>query len=74
LIVLIAPFDDTVKIYASSEIPEDLKGLIISQLRVVIVHSVGAGIIMLFCREFRRYIRYKKGVKRIFLFWYSCSA
>jgi len=32
------------------------------------VHSVGAGIFMLFCREFRKYIRYKKGVKRIFLF------
>ena len=43
--------DEVLKQWVTSEISPDLKAMILAQLRVVIVHSVGVGIIMLTCRS-----------------------
>ena len=51
LIGMIPNFDETIKTQISSDIPTDTKDLIIGQTRVIIVHSIGIGIILLNCRR-----------------------
>jgi hypothetical protein len=51
LIGMIPNFDEAIKTWISSDIPTDTKDLIIGQTRVIIVHSIGIGIILLNCRR-----------------------
>ncbi|NBV57360.1 MAG: hypothetical protein EBR72_06115 [Bacteroidetes bacterium] len=51
LIGMIPNFDEAIKTWISSDIPSDTKDLIIGQTRVIIVHSIGIGIILLNCRR-----------------------
>jgi hypothetical protein len=44
---MIPNFDEPIKNWISSDIPSDTKNLIIGQKRVIIVHSVGIGIVLL---------------------------
>jgi len=51
LIGMIPNFDEAIKTWISSDIPSDTKDLIIGQTRVIIVHSIGIGVILLNCRR-----------------------
>ena len=51
LIGMIPNFDEAIKTWISSDIITDTKDLIIGQTRVIIVHSIGIGIILLNCRR-----------------------
>ena len=54
LIGMIPNFDEAIKNWISSDIPSDTKNLIIGQTRVIIVHSVGIGIVLLNCSRLKR--------------------
>ena len=65
LIGMIPNFDEAIKTWISSDIPEDIKGLILGQTRVIITHSIGTGIILLYCRNLKN----NKDIKKLLL-WY----
>jgi len=48
---MIPNFYEAIKTWISSDISTDTKDLIIDQTRVIIVHSIGIGIILLNCRR-----------------------
>ena len=53
LVGMIPNFDEAIKTWVSSEISEDVKNIIIGQTRVIIVHSIGTGLILLYCRSLK---------------------
>jgi hypothetical protein len=63
LVGMIPNFDEAIKTWVSSEISEDVKNIIIGQTRVIIVHSIGTGLILLYCRS----LKYTKDIKRVLL-------
>ena len=63
LIGMIPNFDDAIKTWISSDIPEDIKGVILGQTRVIITHSIGTGIILLYCRNLKN----NKDIKKVLL-------
>lgn len=63
LIGMIPNFDEAIKTWVSSEISEDVKNIIIGQTRVIIVHSIGTGLILLYCRS----LKDTKDIKRVLL-------
>ena len=63
LIGMIPNFDEAIKTWISSDIPEDIKGLILGQTRVIITHSIGTGIILLYCRNLKN----NKDIKKVLL-------
>ena len=65
LIGMIPNFDEAIKTWISSDIPEDIKGVILGQTRVIITHSIGTGIILLYCRNLKN----NKDIKKLLL-WY----
>ncbi|MDG1756078.1 MAG: hypothetical protein P8I43_01580 [Bacteroidia bacterium] len=63
LIGMIPNFDEAIKTWISSDIPEDIKGLILGQTRVIITHSIGTGIILIYCRNLKN----NKDIKKVLL-------
>ena len=63
LIGMIPNFDEAIKTWISSDIPEDIKGLILGQTRVIITHSICTGIILLYCRNLKN----NKDIKKVLL-------
>ena len=63
LIGMIPNFDEAIKTWISSDIPEDVKGVILGQTRVIITHRIGTGIILMYCRSLTN----NKEIKRVLL-------
>ena len=63
LIGMIPNFDEAIKTWISSDIPEDVKGVILGQTRVIITHSIGTGIILMYCLSLTN----NKEIKRVLL-------
>ncbi len=63
LIGMIPNFDEAIKTWISSDIPEDVKGVILGQTRVIITHSIGTGIILMYCRSLTN----NEEIKRVLL-------
>ena len=63
LIGMIPNFDEAIKTWISSDIPKDVKGVILGQTRVIITHSIGTGIILMYCRSLTN----NKEIKRVLL-------
>ena len=53
LIGMIPNFDEAINTWITSEIPQDIKEVILGQTRVIIIHSTGTGIILLYCRSLK---------------------
>ena len=69
IIAMVSNFDVVINSWVSSAISDDVKGLLIGQLRVIIVHSVGVGIIMWCCRNIENSV----DIKRVFLGYVAFS-
>ena len=63
LIGMIPNFDEAIKTWISSDIPKDVKGVILGQTRVIITHSIGTGIILMYCRSLTN----NEEIKRVLL-------
>ena len=60
LIGMIPNFDEAINTWITSEIPQDIKEIILGQTRVIIIHSTGTGIILLYCRSLKDITDVKK--------------